>query len=114
MYHIAAVPNPLAASSMILGRGCWLRVSQDKSCCLIPVFQDDSLVVAPLKSFPWSVANKEDSLAVVHGFSKIDDEIQWIRNLFEENYLKKLKLSSSEENSLIELPCDQILKSLAF
>ncbi|XP_054713545.1 zinc finger BED domain-containing protein 5-like [Uloborus diversus] len=47
-----------------------------------------------------------------HFFPKIEDEIQWIRNPFEENYLSKLKLSSSEEDSLIELSCHQSLKSL--
>lgn len=44
-------------------------------------------------------------------FPKIEGEIQWIRNPFEEDYLKKLKISSSEEDSLIELSCDQTLKS---
>lgn len=44
-------------------------------------------------------------------FPKTEEEIQWIRNPFEEDYLKKLKISSSEENSLIELSCDQTLKS---
>ncbi|KAK9887371.1 hypothetical protein WA026_022041 [Henosepilachna vigintioctopunctata] len=41
----------------------------------------------------------------------MEDEILWIRNPFEEEYLKKLKMSSSEEDSSFELSCDQILKS---
>lgn len=44
-------------------------------------------------------------------FPKMEDEILWIRNPFEEDYLKTLKMSSSEEESLIELSCDQTLKS---
>ncbi|KAL4154130.1 hypothetical protein QTP88_001963 [Uroleucon formosanum] len=31
-------------------------------------------------------------------FPKIEEEIQWIRNPFEEDYLKKLKISASEED----------------
>ncbi|XP_015365209.1 PREDICTED: protein FAM200A-like [Diuraphis noxia] len=37
--------------------------------------------------------------------------MQWIRNPFEEDNLKKLKISASEEDSFIEMSCDHTLKS---
>lgn len=43
-------------------------------------------------------------------FSKIKGGIQWIRNPFEDDYLKKLKISS-EQDPLVWLLRDQTLKS---
>ncbi len=44
-------------------------------------------------------------------FPQIEGEIQWIRNPFDEDYLKKVNMAPTEEDSLIELSCDQDLKS---
>lgn len=44
-------------------------------------------------------------------FPRIPDELLWIRNPFVEDNLKKLKLSASEEDSLMELSCDSSLKT---
>ncbi|GBM30049.1 SCAN domain-containing protein 3 [Araneus ventricosus] len=44
-------------------------------------------------------------------FPKVQAENHWIRNPFEEDYIKKVKLSSNEEDSLIELLRDHTLKS---
>lgn len=44
-------------------------------------------------------------------FSKIKEEFLWLQNSFDEDFIKKAKLTSAEEDSLIELSYDSTLKS---
>ncbi|GBO29425.1 hypothetical protein AVEN_98565-1 [Araneus ventricosus] len=77
-------------------------------CCGVDGPNDYSLDPAHPIPIPGSCLPK-DSLTPYEKvtFPQIVGEIQWIRNPFEEEYIKKVKVASDEENALVELACDR-------